>query len=309
MTKRILNVLLLLLALGAGSATLFYHNEISEYLIGLFSDADERPIIAEAKQITGNAQFKLPKKLVYKKLREDQGLRYRDTIMTDANSSLEIHFKSGLALELEPNSLIVLEEPESGNGDDIVISFLQGNYRVIKDNGKLKVKKQIPVVKPAPISVPVEMAAPEVIPEPEPQLEPETSQEAFVPPAPIEQADKVIEKEKLEDLKQRMQKERQALREQKEILPDDYIVNSISRQRSFFNRCYAQHLRLNPRASGQMMLSFTIESTGDVSKVNVVKSSIKDPRLQKCTASVIERVKFRPFKGDPMLVTYPIQFE
>ncbi|MFK8137622.1 MAG: AgmX/PglI C-terminal domain-containing protein [Bdellovibrionales bacterium] len=116
--------------------------------------------------------------------------------------------------------------------------------------------------------------------------------------------------QKLKELENTRIRQRQIERRvKKEILPDSYISQTIRKQRPFLNRCYAQHLRINPNAEGRIDFNFKISPKGQVEEIRVLNSSIKDVRLLQCTMSVIERAKFRAFNGDPIIVNYPITFE
>ena len=95
----------------------------------------------------------------------------------------------------------------------------------------------------------------------------------------------------------------------RESLPDSYIALVIRGQRNLLDRCYGQHLRLNPQARGRIDTLLTIEPDGTISSARVVASSISDPVLQQCVITVLQRAKFRPYDGDPIVVNYPINFE
>ena len=125
------------------------------------------------------------------------------------------------------------------------------------------------------------------------------------PPAPPPP----IKTEKIEEIVSKVEKAKPVAKKPRESLPDDYIAQIIQRQTPFFNRCYAEHLRLNPNARGRINLAFTIASSGGVTSVRLLGSTLKDPRLEQCTMSVVERTRFRKFDGDPVVVNYPINFE
>jgi TonB family protein len=94
-----------------------------------------------------------------------------------------------------------------------------------------------------------------------------------------------------------------------QTLSDAYISSIVQNQKGFMNRCYAQHLRNQPQSKGEIHLTFTILSGGDVSNVKVLKSTIDDKELQRCVLSALERAKFRGFEGSPIIVNYPVFFE
>ncbi len=287
MLRRIVLYTILSLLFLIGIGVLMQRDRISEVYEYYFGEPDSREIIAEASETKGRVRFKLPRRLIYKKLRDEQKLRYFDTITTDANSSVLLSFKDGLQLELGPNTVMVLEKPEDGSGGIVLLSFLRGRYKVRSQGNSKSVIKGT-------------KALPKIGTLPEPKL---IIEEEVIP----EVAPPVLKKDKLKEIEaKRLEREK---RQKKETLPDSYISGRIKLQRPFFNRCYAQHLRLNPNATGRIQLQFVIQPTGKVADVNIVSASIEDPRLQQCTKSIVERVEFRSFKGDPIVVTYPINFE
>ncbi len=296
MFKRfLLLALALLLLLGGGYLILNYETVLSVW-DEMYGPKDTREIVALVTRTDGNPKLKLPKRLVYKSIRESQQLRYYDTIQTDEKSHITIAFTNGLVLDLEPNSLLVLEKSQDGESGGVVISFLQGNFKVIQEgkSGKVFLAKDSQVLDTAGRLPPKEsiIIAPELD-----QLEPEIEVATPTPTPPPVQIARPRPTPKPTPVRA------------KESLPDDYIASIVKKQKPFLNRCYAQHLRLNPNASGKMSISFTVEPTGGVTSVRILRSSIADPRLQKCTLTVLERMQFKTFDGDPIVVNYPINFE
>jgi TonB family protein len=299
MFKRILLAAIALVLLLGGTYLILNYETVLIMWDELYGPADTREVVGQVTRTDGHPKLKLPKKLVYKNLREQQQLRYFDTIQTDEKSSVTIAFTNGLVLELEPNSLLVLEKSEDGTNDGVVISFLQGNFKVLQEGtaGKVFLTKDSQVIDTAGRLPPKEtiIIAPELS-----QLEPEATPEEIATPSPTPPPVQIA--------RPRATPKPTPVRS-KESLPDDYIASVVKKQKPFFNRCYAQHLRLNPNASGKMSVSFTVEPAGSVTSVRILRSSIADPRLQKCTLTVLERMQFRTFDGDPIVVNYPINFE
>lgn len=288
MLKRGLLYIIIFLLLCVGLFFIVKKDAILTWWETYLGDADSRQVVARVESTIGQPKFRLPRKLVYKKLENAQSLRYYDTISTNETSKVTISFLSGLVLELEPNSILVLEKPSDGQGADVVISFLQGNFNVIKKGnaGKVLLTKENKTIDTTGRNVaPIVIEQENILVEETPTPTPKPAVKAIVKPTP------------------------KPIKKRKESLPDDYIASVVKKQKAFFNRCYAQHLRLNPNASGRMSLSFTISPNGSVNNARVLRTDMSDPRLQKCTLSVIERLSFRTFDGDPIVVNYPINFE
>jgi len=94
-----------------------------------------------------------------------------------------------------------------------------------------------------------------------------------------------------------------------DTLTDAQITRTMAHLRSPLLKCYAATLKNNAESKGEIYLSFTIEPNGDVSLVKILQETFKDERLIKCVSEVIQRTRFDSFKGDPIVVNYPIYFE
>ena len=301
MKSKIAYALLILL----GLLIIFYHNNIVDMIDVALSEKDTRETIATVQSLDGRVRFKAANSLKYKNATEQLNLKNLDTLTTDENSRAKISFVSGFEIEVEPNSLVVIENPKKDDQGRIQITFLKGDFKVVKSTVPNQVivskKKVLLESQGQTISKPVEIDLTPLITIPTPSEVAGT--EMKVPQ---------IETEKLEEKKKVLaerDRKPEPIKRAKETLSDDYISQVVTTQKPFFNRCYAQHLRLNPDSRGQIHLAFTIDPNGRVSTVSMIQSTLSDPQLEKCTMSVIERCRFRVFDGDPIVVNYPINFE
>lgn len=298
MKKNLPLILLLLL----GLAVIFYHEMIVEKIDNMLSPRDSSETIATILEMDGKVRYKPAKSLRYKNARNKQELKNQDTIITDENSRTKIAFASGFEIQVEPNSLIVIENPKTDEHGRIQITFLRGDFKVVKTGAP----NQVIVSKDRKFQDLAGRA-------PQKPIQIDLTPEALIPETPeLEVKAPKVEAEKLDEKKKVV-----AVREKKNVPPpkpretltDEYISQIVNNQKPFFNRCYAQHLRLNPDSRGQIHLAFTIDVQGRVSSVSLIQSTLSDPQLEKCTMSVIERCRFKPFDGDPIVVNYPINFE
>jgi hypothetical protein len=283
-TQDIIAVIVILLALLG----LLFQDQIwnrwEEYKIG----SDPRPSIAEITSLNRGVKYRLPESLTYRRARKSMPLHAKDTVLTEADSSAIITFKSGLKVELEPNSLIIIEEYGSGPGA-MELTFLRGRVKIL-DQGKgiklsgAELNKDQALKQPVKIDFSVLEKAPT--------------------PPPV-----ALNTMNLEEKKERLKELLRKKKAEKETLPDSYIASVIRNQKTFLNRCYAQHLRLNPDARGRIDTSLTIESDGSISSARVIGSTIPDPILQQCVVTTLQRARFKSFNGDPIIVAYPINFE
>ncbi len=86
----------------------------------------------------------------------------------------------------------------------------------------------------------------------------------------------------------------------------EVILNS---KKNDFFKCFGQLIQKTPQATGQVLISFTIERQGLPSKVEVSKSDINDPHFKNCLCEVVARTRFRSFTGDPIATVFPLKFE
>lgn len=266
--QNILAVIVIIIAL----LTILFQDAVWDWYQNKKLDNDPRPVLAEFETITKNVKFRVPDSLTYYRAKSSRKLRAKDTVSSDEGSSAVITFKSGLKVELEPNSLIIIED--YGGAGNLELTFLKGGVRIL-DQGKG------PKINLPPQNVNAKL----------------DFNQLFNNQDGLGLEDKV-EKEK-----------RKPKHSGKEKLPESYIASVIRNQKNFLYRCYAQHLRLNPDARGRIDTSFSIEPDGTISACRVIASTIADPTLQQCVVSTLARVRFKSFDGDPMIVTYPIHFD
>ena len=73
--------------------------------------------------------------------------------------------------------------------------------------------------------------------------------------------------------------------------------------------CYEQLLQRSPSASGKMGTTFTIDTGGRVTAVNVSQDTINDSMMRGCVTGKIQRWPFpKPRGGQPVTVNYPFVF-
>ena len=73
--------------------------------------------------------------------------------------------------------------------------------------------------------------------------------------------------------------------------------------------CYEQLLQRSPSASGKMGTTFTIDTSGRVTSVNVSQDTINDSMMRGCVTGKMQRWPFpKPRGGQPVTVNYPFVF-
>lgn len=101
----------------------------------------------------------------------------------------------------------------------------------------------------------------------------------------------------------------QANLQNKEQITQLEIENTLNSRKNDFFKCYGQLIQKVPRASGQVLISFTIENQGQTSKVEISKSDIDDFNFISCLKEVVARTRFRTFTGNPVTTVFPLKFE
>jgi hypothetical protein len=94
-----------------------------------------------------------------------------------------------------------------------------------------------------------------------------------------------------------------------DTLSNEYIDEMIVGRQGQLQKCWLGRLKDNPSLKGQILLQFEITRRGQVKDLRIADSNIEDDLLKKCVTSVIERLSFRPFKGQEISLSYPINFE
>ncbi len=88
-----------------------------------------------------------------------------------------------------------------------------------------------------------------------------------------------------------------------------YIEEIISIKRPLLKKCYENYLQDNPMSTGSLMVEFTLSTSGRVSSAKVKDSSFfRSESFKLCIVNVFKQIRSRPFSGDHIQVTYPIEF-
>lgn len=87
------------------------------------------------------------------------------------------------------------------------------------------------------------------------------------------------------------------------------IENILNSKKNDFFKCFGQLIQKLPQASGQVLVTFTIEKHGQTTQVEVSKSDIIDTQFKSCLVEVVARTKFRSFNGSPITTVFPLNFE
>ena len=94
----------------------------------------------------------------------------------------------------------------------------------------------------------------------------------------------------------------------RETLSNEYIERVMQQQARAFQHCQMNSIRDNLTVQGSLLFSMTINPTGQITHLHVLQDMLNNKELLACTRSVLDRLQFEPFNGDPMTVNYPIDY-
>lgn len=305
MRKRKIQNLIASLVIVIALVVLYFHDEIWEAW-RLSTREDSRPVIAKLENPRKGVNFRFAESLTYFSARDNMDLRAKDTVSTGEDSTAVITFKTGLQVEVQPNSLIIVQDITQGEGT-LELTFLKGRIKVVnKGKGESRILKGSLIKKTKNI-----LLEDKVLP---PPIKVGIGLDDDIKPTPS-LPDIELEEKRLKAAEERRKKRERAKKKKKktkvakETLSNSYITSVVRKKKPFINRCYTQHLRLNPKARGRIDTSLTIQPDGTISAARVVGSTIADPTLQQCVISTLKRARFKSFDGDPLIVRYPINFD
>jgi TonB family protein len=249
-----------------------FHQNLIQFAETIFAPADNRAQVGTIETFQGEVELHGPEGLNGKLPAKGSAVRHQDTLSTGRRGDVVVRMKNGMLIDVDPESSLFFEQL-----DYVLITFQKGSFRVLEPGTGLH---DVLILKDGMLQDPEGRTLPAATLS---KSETEEPEEPAVTPAPAPGDEKT--------------------------LSDSYISTVVQNQRGFLNHCYALHLRNQPQSKGEIDLTFTIQTGGDVTNLKILKSTLPDSDLQKCILSVIERTRFKRFEGDPIIVNYPIFFE
>lgn len=95
-------------------------------------------------------------------------------------------------------------------------------------------------------------------------------------------------------------------------ISQDEILNVLSIRLGQFKKCYLNLIQRssNVKIKANILMSFMILSNGNVEDARVWKSNVDDRLFLGCISEVVQRTRFKPFKGDPIRIDeFPLDFD
>lgn len=87
------------------------------------------------------------------------------------------------------------------------------------------------------------------------------------------------------------------------------ISRILQEQVVLFKKCHSRVISLGSPYAGKATLQFTIEPSGITRQVRIAESDFESEEFHACLISVLERVKFSPFRGPAVSANFPLSFK
>jgi hypothetical protein len=233
-------------------------------------------------------------------------LRHLDTLLVDGDSEATLSFNSGYRLKILANSEIGIQSyrPEKAKSP-ILVTLMNGDFQTLSRGvpGDLFVASRNQIFAPEyrpqlgaremladrDRQTPAEIAALAEPAKTTPLYSVGSTGARHEPPSDDAIPDKVLV-------------------HGHETLSSRYIERTIEAQTGAFRRCQLNSVRDNLTAEGSLLFSITISPSGHIDHLQVTQDQLKNDQLLSCTRSVIERLQFKSFAGEPVTVSYPVEF-
>lgn len=92
-------------------------------------------------------------------------------------------------------------------------------------------------------------------------------------------------------------------------LSNEEIEEVFSNHQRQFQNCWIQRLKDDPNLKGKVTFRVTISPRGKISETQLASSDIEDSLMLQCLNSTLSRFSFREFRGDPIEVIFPLEFD
>lgn len=283
---------LLVLAVAFGFYNHYRKSSPHEAPVGLVA-------IGEIVAVNGAVEHRWPARIEILPVVPGSAFHAGELVITHSNSQAVLAFKNGAQLRVLPDSQVVAEL-DATHEDAIRATVVSGNASITKPGsggsfrlfregrdvteGEAKTKLEIPATGSAPVVAPalhtkdvVTATTPAETPTPGAMENPKAA-------TPIEIGS---------------------------VPTNDEIRRTFGKNAGFFQRCYLTHLsRKGASDAHSVTVGFTIQPTGKISAVKLVRSDFQDATLNNCVIETIGRTSFRPFKGEPIpVLEFPVELK
>lgn len=293
-----------------GCLLIYFARDISEALVNSLtpdSATAQAPILGEFSEVTGPAYLRPKAATQNIRPTERLPLRHLDQVRTEKSGQVQIQLKNKWTVLIKENSTVIFESyrPEKNDGP-VLMSILRGDYFIseVGNPGQLFVQKDKKIfsaqARPTGNTRIVELKEPlpigAIAPAPALAPEPETLPNTAPAPATTQSVNKNTMPDKLKN-------------GDEETLSSAYIEGVLAQQAPAFRRCQLNSIRDNRVSVGNLLVSLTIASSGEVNQARLLQDDLQNEPLTQCVLSAVQRVRFKTFDGMPISLTYPIVFK
>lgn len=301
-----MRVVVLICGVLVGLAFIVYQDQLARWIVPEPTSHDKSTPIAVVISVEGMVERKYDQTLQYDLLKINSPIYHLDTIVTGANGFVDIRFGDKNVVRVKRHSRVVVESlgSQRSSAESVnQMTVLTGQVDRIEASHSNWVKIiESPTVQKRDSHMGLKQI----------QSQYDQAQKA-AKELQLEQKEVVLGELQLEDglaqnLPPKLSPDR-LQRAREDRLSNESIAQVIQGQKSFFNRCYVQHLKRKPDSRGEIAVSFSIMSSGRMNRARILNSTIPDEKLKACVLEVLNRCRFRPFSGAPIEVTYPLKFD
>jgi TonB family protein len=312
------SLIITLLSATLAGGFIYFARPISAFVIHIFfaKRVHLGPEIASTSAQSGHVFVRRAFQSEFTSLVDSGLIRHQDRIKVTAGSDLILNFNSGYKIRLKPNSQAVLElyDPTEKNSPAL-LTVNAGDFELLTSGqaGQLFISKnqQIfsPEAKPVTAKIPIlnaDYKTKDATSSGDGKIEDQPV--VNVEPPLLADSDRPSHATTAPAAKTLPPSEKMNVPNGRETLSSAYIEDVFTEHSEDLRRCQMSSIRDNQDADGQLLLSVTIEPNGRVDSVKVLQNKLKNDQLTNCVQSVIERTMFKPYAGEPITVTYPVEF-
>ncbi len=289
------SLLIIIALIAAGALLLFFGPKLAHHWGKNFDQAPPvEPSIGKVKVEDGKASRRAFRTRIFEPLTGESEIRHLDTVQIQ-NRGLAVFSLQKFSLRLSGPALAVIERwtPSDANGP-VLIHLISGQLDQLSAGtaGKLYVLRGGEMTDPKGASLQrtralrvsaVSLGEPPSQPVMAVPSEPTTGSLVVAPP---EESDPGSTS-----------------------LTNDYLDGQIAKEADQFQRCQSNSLRDQGEVRGQILMGLTINTEGKVAETQILNSTFQDDKLHNCLVQVFKRIQFKPFKGSPIVRSYPLNFE
>ncbi|MFH1222725.1 MAG: AgmX/PglI C-terminal domain-containing protein [Pseudomonadota bacterium] len=332
-------LLILLIALILLILFLMYQQPILNRFFSLIGGSMGTRVqaIAQLSELNKSVTLKRSNDTVWNTAELNQGLAILDSLSTGYDSAATIRFNLGYIMNMGERSLIVIEDPKQEAANLIELNLDQGTLQAknaTSDTTTLKIKSNNTITEvkgKSTFTITVDKATKRaeiwitlgqarvkdkvtgkeiVIKENEKKIfsieNIEQPVEPVVPPAAVVPEVKPGETIAPPPEPAAAKPVKKASVRKPRVLKTNDIAKIVAKQRKKIDACYERSRRTGGK---KLSIKFNIATSGIVTKINIARSDLNDPTVERCVMFWIKTIKFPRFDGAQVEQTVNFVFQ